>query len=569
MDVDADPTARPVLVVGAPASGQVAMRETLLAAPGTWRLPSLAALVDSLAEPSPDAVRAAVRAAYAEHAGPGRPDAPPRLVAADPALTGMVGLLVAAFPDAHFVHLHRDPAHAVPDAAGEATPEQWAATAQRLLDDLETHAAGRWTLVDTADLVTAPEDGVQRLFERVGLGWHPRASAPWRVIGRSAAPADPSAAPALPAPLDAVRRRVADLLAADDRVPAEAPGEAAATDHGLADVLRRARSSLLVSTYQSNRLMVLRHDRDAGGLGVHLRTYERPMGLARTRGGLALGTRSEVWDLRDFPAAAAALEPKGRHDACFVPRNSHVTGDIAVHELEVGDEGLWVVATKFSCLATLDSDHSFVPRWWPSFITALAPEDRCHLNGMALVDGAPRYVTALGTTDTAGGWRADKVAGGVLMEVPSSEVVVAGLSMPHSPRWHDGRLWVLESGRGRLSVCDPDAGTTEPVVELPGFTRGLRFLGTTAYVATSQVRETATFGGLPISALPRRECGVWAVDTTTGEVLGHVTFDRRIQEVFDVELLDGTRFPEVAEPGDALVRESWLVPPGGPRRPPA
>src|SRR5439155_6225798 len=138
---------------------------------------------------------------------------------------------------------------------------------------------------------------------------------------------------------------------------------------------------------------------------------------------------------------------------------------------------LWVVNTRFSYLCTLDRDHSFVPRWRPPFVGALAAEDRCHLNGLALVDGRPKYATALGETDTAGGWRAGKAAGGCVIDVGGNGVVVRGLSMPHSPRWHDGRLWALESGTGRLVLADPAAGRCEAVAELPGFTRGLALVG--------------------------------------------------------------------------------------------
>ena len=54
----------------------------------------------------------------------------------------------------------------------------------------------------------------------------------------------------------------------------------------------------------------------------------------------------------------------------------------------------------------------------PPFISAYAAEDRCHLNGLAIVDGQPRYVTALGQSDTRGGWRAGKSNGGIVMSVP-------------------------------------------------------------------------------------------------------------------------------------------------------
>ena len=182
-----------------------------------------------------------------------------------------------------------------------------------------------------------------------------------------------------------------------------------------------------------------------------------------------------------------------------------------------GDE-LWIVNTRFSCLCTLDPDYSFVPRWRPPFITALAAEDRCHLNGLAVMPGergalVPRYVTALGATDTPGGWRQDKAKGGCLMEVPSGEVLVHGLSMPHSPRWHDGRLWLLESGTGQLVLVDPANGQRQTVTELPGFARGLAFAGPYALVGLSKIRATSAMDGVPLAARrDRLKCGVGVVD---------------------------------------------------------
>src|SRR6516165_9589511 len=172
------------------------------------------------------------------------------------------------------------------------------------------------------------------------------------------------------------------------------------------EVLHRLGASLLVSTYQANKLLAVRAG--GGGLSTLVRTFDRPMGLAASGGRLALGTRKEVWFLRNAPDIAPRVEPAGRHDACFLPRSALVTGDICVHELAWAEEELWVVNTRFSCLCTLHPDYSFVPRWRPPFVTALAAEDRCHLNGLALVQGQPKYVTALGETDTANGWRANK-----------------------------------------------------------------------------------------------------------------------------------------------------------------
>ncbi len=285
------------------------------------------------------------------------------------------------------------------------------------------------------------------------------------------------------------------------------------------------------------------------------------MGLAVAPGRIAIGTRAEVLDYRDVPAVAAKIEPPGKHDACFVPRNKHFTGDIRIHEIAFASGELWLVATNFSCLATLDVEHSFVPRWKPPFISELTSEDRCHLNGLCVIDDEVRYVTALGESNEPGGWRERKADGGVLIDVRSGETALRGLSMPHSPRWHDGRLWVLESGKGTLSVADLDAGTFETVTELPGFTRGLLFAGGVAFVGLSQVRETATFGGLPLmERLDERLCGVWAVNPQSGDVIGFLRFEELVQEVFDVALLAGVRYPEIAEEGADAASQSFVLP---------
>jgi uncharacterized protein (TIGR03032 family) len=276
----------------------------------------------------------------------------------------------------------------------------------------------------------------------------------------------------------------------------------------------------------------------------------------------AVGTQSQVFEYRNVPAVAEKLAPAPEpHDACWIPRRSHYTGDIRIHDVAYAGDELWIVATRFSCLATLDDEHSFVPRWRPPFISALAAEDRCHLNGLAVVDDRVRYVTALGSGDTPGQWREDKAGGGILIDVESSETVVSGLSMPHSPRWYRDRLWVLESGQGTLAAVDLDTGTAETVTELPGFTRGLAFAGPLAFVGLSQIREATTFGGLPLTGrLEERMAGVWVVNIETAKVIGFLRFEDQVQEIFDVAILPGQRFPEIAEHGSDAVNLSFVLP---------
>ncbi len=326
-------------------------------------------------------------------------------------------------------------------------------------------------------------------------------------------------------------------------------------------LLRELGISLLVSTYQAGRLIIVRADGDS--LNTHFRCFASPMGIARhpESGRLAIGTQCQVWDFHDQPEVAAKLPPAGRHDAAFLPRRVHYTGDIRIHEIGWAGDELWAANTRFSCLCTFDDTHSFVPRWRPPFISALAPEDRCHLNGLAIVDGAVRYVTCLGDTDTDGGWRANKASGGRILEVPSGETLIHGLSMPHSPRVYAGSDWLLESGIGSLSRADFHAGTTAIVTKLPGFTRGLDFHGHFAFVGLSQVRESAVFSGIPlVEQVRERLCGVWVVDLRTGGTVAFLRFEGMVQEIFAIQVLPEIRYPDlINEPGPVL-SSSFVLP---------
>ncbi len=328
------------------------------------------------------------------------------------------------------------------------------------------------------------------------------------------------------------------------------------------DILQRAGISLAVSTYQAGKVILIRYDPDTRTVNTHFRAFNKSMGIAADAARLAVGGTNTVWTYRNMPAVARKLEPAGKHDAAYLPRRIHVTGDIDIHEMAWAAGGeLWLVNTRFGCLCTLDADHSFHPRWRPPFLTALAPEDRCHLNGLAMVDGRPRYVTALGHTDTPGGWRANKADGGLLMDVPDGRVVLRGLSMPHSPRRHDGRLWFLESGQGSLALADERRGAWQTVATLPGFTRGLDFHGPLAFIGLSQVRESATFSGIPlVERLTERSCGVWVVDLRDGRVVGFLRFEDGVQEIFAVSVLPGARYPEMLEWDDERLMNSYALP---------
>jgi uncharacterized protein (TIGR03032 family) len=524
-----------------------------------------------------------------------------------------VPFLHAIAPDARFVYIHREPRETLPsllrawrsgrwitypelpdwpgppwslplvpgwrELTGRDLPEivteQWMRTARTLLGDLDALAPESWCVVDHTALLNDPKPEVERICEFVALEAADDSTLPLERLREEFASDDGPATDG-----DAAERVLAELLpkteqlaersrdllarptapppAARPGAPAESPLRSVFTQ-SFPEFLEQLGSSLLVSTYQTGKLICARAD--DGGLNTHFRNFQRPMGLAVAPGRIAIGTRVEVLDYRNIPAVAPKIEPQGKHDACFVPRNKHFTGDIRIHEIAFAGGELWLVATNFSCLATLDAEHSIIPRWKPPFISALGNEDRCHLNGLCVIDDEIAYVTALGETDRPGAWREHKEDGGVVLEVESGQTVLRGLSMPHSPRWHEDRLWVLESGKGTLSVADLDDGSVETVAELPGFTRGLEFAGGLAFVGLSQVRETATFGGLPLmERLDERLCGVWAVDPQSGRIVGFLRFEELVQEVFDVALLPGLRYPEIAEESSDAASQSFVLP---------
>lgn len=328
----------------------------------------------------------------------------------------------------------------------------------------------------------------------------------------------------------------------------------------LPALLTQLRLSVLISTYQTGHLIVVAARQ--GRLVLTFHQFERAMGLAVKPGTLAVCTRKEVWFLRNAPDIAAKLQPLGHHDACFLARTSHFTGDIEAHESAwVGGE-FWIVNTLFSCLAALHPRYSFAPRWRPPFLSALRPEDRCHLNGLAVVDGQPRYVTALGETDSPAGWRAVKHNGGCLIDVPSGRLLVRGLSLPHSPRMEGKQIFFLQSGRGELDVANPLTGQVTAVAALPGVTRGLGLHGGFAFVGLSRARPTLE--GVPIVA--RRDelrRGLWVVDLRTGAVAAHLEFCTGVEEIFDVQVLPGIVFPHISGPSAEkdTGQPLWTVPP--------
>lgn len=332
----------------------------------------------------------------------------------------------------------------------------------------------------------------------------------------------------------------------------------------LPGLLERLDLSVLLSTYQAGRVVsVGSHN---GELRLGFSRFDQAMGLTRTPIGIAVGSRDAIWTLPANREIAPSIKPEGEHDIAFLARSCHQSGPVMGHDLAWGNGRLWLVNTLFNGLVTIEGNWSFVPQWQPPFISAWAAGDRCHLNGLALKeDGSgPAYVTVLGETDIENGWRENKASGGCLIHVPSGEVVQRGLSMPHSPRLYKDQLYLLDSGNGALLRFDPLSGECSTVAHLPGFTRGLDCFAGYAFVGLSQIRETAVFGGLPISEKQQElKCGLAVVNLRNGSVDGLLWFNTGIEEAFAVAVLPGWHNPAVIGP-DTSTDDSqtvWLVPP--------
>lgn len=325
--------------------------------------------------------------------------------------------------------------------------------------------------------------------------------------------------------------------------------------------LSQLSGSLVVTTYQAGKLALL------GWRGSQpsllMRQFTKPMGIAVAPDRLALATQHEITLFANASLLAPDFMPEQptRYDALYLPRATYHTGDLNVHDLAFADDGLWFVNSRFSCLSALSKDFSFVPRWKPPFISELVPEDRCHMNGLAMVDGTPKYVTALGETDTVGGWRAQKATGGVLLDVESGAVLLRGLSMPHSPRWHQGRLWLLNSGAGELLCFNPAEGTASVVCRLPAYLRGLCLIGRYAVVGLCQIREKHIFGGLPVQERHEKLLsGLAVIDLPTGQLVGTFEFTSGCTEIYDVQFLPGVRNVNVLNVSNDSVRQAFTAP---------
>ena len=312
--------------------------------------------------------------------------------------------------------------------------------------------------------------------------------------------------------------------------------------------------TLIFSTYQAGKVIFIRAT-SPETIEQYALDFPRPMGLAVSDQRIAVATRDEVVVLTNTSVEESpeshyvasgtgavgnsAYQTGDAAEGTYGQEKTYFTGEVDTHDLAWGTDGLWAINTLLSSMALTDENSDFDAQWRPPFVSDVASEDRCHLNSMAMVDGQPEYVTAFGKVDSFEGWRENKVSGGILMDVPSGEIVLEGLPMPHSPRMYNGKLYLLLSATGELVCAEPETGRYEVVAQLPGFVRGMAGCGDYLFVGLSKLRKSSsTFAALPISEQAVFS-GIVVVSLPEGHIVEHLKYETGVEEIYDVQVLTG------------------------------
>ncbi|MFH1121009.1 MAG: TIGR03032 family protein [Bacteroidota bacterium] len=321
-------------------------------------------------------------------------------------------------------------------------------------------------------------------------------------------------------------------------------------DKAVAELLVELKAVIAISTYQAGKVIFIGAENETSLFQIPV-SFKKPMGIALLDNKMAIATIDEIQIFSDSKVLAKQFQSSTHiYDSLYLPRATYYCGETDLHDLSFGNGGLWAVNTRYSCLSTYDINYSFTPRWQPPFISELAPEDRCHLNGMAMIDKTPAYATALGKTNTPGGWRENITKGGILMEVPGGEIILENLAMPHSPRIIDNELYLVLSATGEIIKCDVENKKYQVINRIPGFIRGMASYKNFLFIGLSKARNSSkTFSKLPVSEM-NDYAGIIILDLVKNRVLGEIKYRSSVEEIFDVQILKETQKPGLICPDD-------------------
>jgi uncharacterized protein (TIGR03032 family) len=328
----------------------------------------------------------------------------------------------------------------------------------------------------------------------------------------------------------------------------------------IPELLMKLNISLAITTYQAGKLVLISPN-DENSLVSLPRTFDKPMGLDVQGDNMVIASKDQVLILENSRDLAEHYPNKpNTYDSLWAPRATYYTGHVDMHDVKFGKDGIWAINTSFSCLCLINGQYNFTPKWQPKFITDLVSEDRCHLNGLVLKDGYPRYVTALGTGNTPQSWRDSIVDGGVLIDLQTDEIIFDKLAMPHSPMLYKDELYVLLSASGQLAKLDLKTKTVEVIKELDGFCRGMDIVDDYAFIAMSKLRKnSSTFAKLPF-AEKATKAGIKIIHLPTKALVGELTYEASVDEIYELKILKNMIRPNVLNTINPIHKYSLAIP---------
>ena len=343
-------------------------------------------------------------------------------------------------------------------------------------------------------------------------------------------------------------------------VPSSLPPFASFYSPQLPELLLQLQCSIAITTYQAGKLIFI-SPADKEKLAQLPRTFNKPMGLAVQGNKMILATKDEINVFENSVHLAKHYPNKPNiYDSLWLPRITFYTGRVDMHDVAFGNDGIYAVNTSFSCICKVNGNYNFIPFWQPSFITDLATEDRCHLNGLVIQNGAPKYVSALSATNTPQGWRDSITTGGILMDVENNEIILQGLAMPHSPRMYNNELYMLLSASGEFIKVNTKDKSYTVIKKFDGFCRGLDFCGEYAFIAFSKLRKnSSTFAKLSFSD-KANFAGVKIIHIPTKAQVAEITYQNSVDEIYELSVLANTVRPNILNTINEIHKHSLAIP---------
>lgn len=327
------------------------------------------------------------------------------------------------------------------------------------------------------------------------------------------------------------------------------------------ELLNKLNCSIALSTYQAGKIVMISPHPDNERLITLPRSFRKPMGMAIHGDKLAVSLKDEVVVFQNSKELATHYPNKlNTYDNLFLPRTTYYTGLVDMHDIDFGSDGIYGINTSFSCICKIDGEYNFTPVWKPPFIQEVAPGDACHMNGMVLMNGKPKYVTALGKTSQPQGWRDHIVNGGVLMDVDTNEIILENLAMPHSPKMYNNELYMLTSASGEFIKVNLAEKSYSTLKKFDGFCRGLSFCGDFAFIGFSKLRKnSSTFAKLSFSDQANFS-GIKIIHMPTNAEVGEIVYETSVDEIYEVLVLENMTRPNILNTQDDIHKYSLATP---------